>query len=201
MTTLVALHQPGFGTVIGSDRMASNMAMKHFMPGGKWVVSNGWAIGAAGNYLTNVLISQHIRNLTVELDGVADLAGRLAQMMKEAGYNTMNEDNGPALFGQNFLAATVDGVWDIDGSMAYMQGEPGQLVAAGSGEHFALGAGFANARKKPIERIEEALRAALQFDTFSGGEPWIAVMRPEKEKRRKDVPLVQVTVASSVGTE
>ena len=74
-------------------------------------------------------------------------------------------------------------------------------LAAGSGEHFALGAGFANARKKPIERIEEALRAALQFDTFSGGEPWIAVMRPEKEKRRKDVPLAQVTVANSVSTE
>ena len=40
MTTLVALHQPGFGTVIGSDRMASNMVMKHFMPGGKWA----WAM-------------------------------------------------------------------------------------------------------------------------------------------------------------
>lgn len=188
MTTIVAVHKPGFGTVIGSDRQSTSYSFKTNLIDGKWVFQNGWAVGCSGSLRTLVVVRERAADLFRDLTTPFEFCNRMVQLMQSAGFchnSDEDERGGPKSWGQELLLASADGVWEIDPTMTPNQVPEGELMAGGSGFAYAMGVGYATQGMAPLKRVRLALEAGMTYDPNSGGEPWIATLRQVKNSSKQ----------------
>lgn len=182
MTTIAALHKPGWGTAIGSDRMVSNGAYKTYLVDGKWVRHGDWAVGVAGSLRTLVLVQEHADELFDELASPFEFGQRVIAMFEAFGY-TGDQEMGPKAYGSAMLLACPAGLWDFDGTVTPIPAPANTLIAAGSGDAYAIGAGFGMGEGgDPLRRVARGVAAGIAFDPSSGGEVWIGALRRRKSR-------------------
>lgn len=168
MTTLVGLHCEGQGTWIGADSQttADNLRMG---PVGKWVRKGRWAVGCAGNLRTLNLMQAETDGLLDGVRSAEEVVRRLERLMNNHNYAAATlEPFGPPAYGQSFMIASDEGLWDIDISLSVLRIPSGTVWATGSGRDFALGAGFACAEADPVQRVRVAMQAAMAYDILTG---------------------------------
>lgn len=176
MTTVVALHKPGFGTVIGSDRLTATPYIKSFLPDGKWFVRGRWAAGFSGYLRQLNVVENHVDELFKNLETPFEFTIRISELYENYKVRP-DDDHGPADYGSCSLLVTASQVWEIDSGMAIITVPSDQLASIGSGGSYATGAGYTAAKQNPVARVRAALEAACYFDPGSGGEPWIATLK------------------------
>lgn len=144
MTITCAIHQPGVGTWIGSDRLRSG-GYRIIMDKSKWVSRNGWSIAVDG-YARAIDVIEHTPITAPEVgDGVFALANWIRDALIADGFTRISSDgdeNLAANLGSGFIVATPAGVWDIDAGFAISPIPPRRLHARGSGADYALGAAW-----------------------------------------------------------
>jgi len=190
MTTIVAMHTPGVGTLIGSDSQVTDSNRKINIQGGKWIVSEDgrWGIGVSGSFRTIVLAREHANKI---FDGVKtpfDVSRQIMAMLEADGY-TFEGEGGPRCINGDFLIASPDGVWDVDGTFSHSEVPLDEIASCGSGAMYALGAGMAlHDIVDPIVRVTRCLEIASSFDPFTGGPIWLKTLTPsligKKTKKR-----------------
>ena len=185
MTTLAALHKPGYGTVIGSDSQVTMGNRKTTLNGGKWITAHGWAIGVSGYLRTHNIIDSVKEEMLEDLEGPFDFSSRLLNLLKSAGYCPDNE-SGPPDYGAAVLLASSEGLWNIDDLGSVVAAGPGELVAGGSGSGYAFGAGYAlrNLTSDPKKRVQAAIEAGAFFDPYSGGDVWMMQLKISTKRRK-----------------
>lgn len=185
MTVLVALNHPGRGTIIGSDRRVST-SYNYIDNVIKWVVGDTWAIGASGALRVLNLIELYKDDLLGNVGSPVEFTMNLGEMLSQSGVRLVaDDDESVGSFQQSLLLANAESVFSIDGSMSVTPHKPGELVAAGSGFPFALGAGFATRTvKDPVARVRTAIQAACANDPSCGGEPWLCHLKPIKARHQ-----------------
>lgn len=195
MTTLVGLHCAGQGTWIGADSQttADNLRMG---PVSKWVRKGRWAVGCAGNLRTLYLMQTESDGLLDGVRSVDEVLRRLERLMANHNYAAATlEPFGPPSWGQSFLIASDEGLWDIDISLSVLPIPSGTLWACGSGRDFALGAGHAAAEADPDRRVRAAMDAAITYDVLTGHGMFIDHLVPiasaDKSRDRRKKPLAR----------
>jgi hypothetical protein len=175
MTTLAGLHRSGLGTWIGADSRATSDNLK-IGPISKWVRVGGWAIGCAGDLKTINIIRSESAMLFEPTNDPQVIVQRLERMMIKHNYTAATDGPfGPPAWGQSFLLASPDGLWDLDGHLSVFPVPADTVWAAGSGRDFALGAGLASAQLSecaPADRVRLAIEAAMAYDVMSGHGGW-----------------------------
>jgi hypothetical protein len=184
MTTLAGLHIPGQGTWIGADRRITSDNVK-LGPVCKWVTRGEWAIGCAGDYKTlNVLQAEAALVLEATKDP-QHIVHRLEKAMVKHNFSAATDGPfGPPAWGQSFLLASPDGLWDLDEQLSVFRVPDETLWATGSGRDFALGAGHAarqDSGSSPADCVRLAIEAALTFDVMSGHGGWFAHLPPAEK--------------------
>jgi hypothetical protein len=193
MTTLVALATPS-AVWFGCDRMTGGDGMKSLVET-KWVHGLGQAIGIAGDAVTIHVISENYESLVRDTPSPIVLGRRLRQMFIEAGFNAGVNGPGAPVWGQELLYVRPGLVVSFDNAMFGIVKEQGEIVAAGSGRDFALGAGFATREMDdPEARVRIALMAGCHFDECSGEPIWLGSItlqpgnaRPKAARAKKQV--------------
>jgi ATP-dependent protease HslVU (ClpYQ) peptidase subunit len=178
MTTIAALHVPGIGTIIGSDRQITSPARKLELALPKWIISDDgmWAMGASGSFRTLNLMFEHSEAIFHSVDTPLELATRIRSMLKEDGYSFADEPGYPDYDG-GFLIASPHGAWDVDSSFSVAPIAPGEVAATGSGGFYAIGAGLAlESVADPSERVRRCLEIARHFDPSTGGDLWVTTL-------------------------
>lgn len=187
MTTLAAVHKPGYGTVFGSDTLVSSN-VKCYIPTGKWFSSNGYAVGISGALKTTNIVQHHVEHLLDDLDSssetefVFQFAGKLTQLLASMDYKSESDDIGAKSICHGVMLVSAKKVWSLDPTLSFIEIAPNVVYGDGSGGGLAMGAGFATASMSPVKRIETAIRAGIAMDTYSGGDIVIGILR-EKRKR------------------
>ena len=174
MTTVCAVHIEGDGTWVGSDRQQT-FDDTRIMGTPKWFGAYGWAVASAGNARTHNLLEQNVDAIFNKVADVAMVVDRLLTMFEDHNYNH-DEDEGPRTFGQDLIVCAPKkegrGIWGIASCGAYWPVPINTLWAEGSGRSFAIGAAMFVSGGR--EKCEAALAAAIQYDIYSGGEPYVA---------------------------
>lgn len=175
MTVICALHVDGT-TWLGAD---SRMVMGDgVFPGkiDKWVVHGRHAIATAGSILGLELIRAAGPDLLSGVASAHDVGMRCRDLFRGEDFSAedMRGAGGPKSYRQTLIYATLDEVWDIDGTGCATKVESGRLWARGSGMDYALGADYAlrwtqSAAISPKQRIMVAIGAAIEHDVGCGG--------------------------------
>jgi ATP-dependent protease HslVU (ClpYQ) peptidase subunit len=180
MTTIVALHRPKQGTVIGCDTQYNCNNIKRDGES-KWTLSNGWAVGVAGSYRCMRLLREHFGDM-VALSAATpfSICTDIAAMMDQ--YNikgVISEESGVPLYPNSIILANALGVWSVDVAMSDLHIQPGILHAAGSGEDFALAIGH-HLKDEPDMAycVKTAIQTSANFDTNTNSRIWIHHMLP-----------------------
>lgn len=175
MTTLVGIHIPGVGTYFGSDRQLTINGMP-MGPRIKWVRHNGWACGVAGHGRTLDLMERFKSDL-LEIENPFDFTENVRAMMGEFDFGSDAAESGlgAPVYGQHFMLASRDGLWDIDMSLCAFKVPDNTLWACGSGQDYALGAAYLAPRltDDPRDQLREMILAATKYDPSTGFEPYI----------------------------
>lgn len=180
MTTLVGLHYPGRGTWFGSDSRATSDNLK-IGPIVKWVRHGRWAVGCAGDLKTLNIMQTETDALLNGARSASEISKRMERMLATHNFSAASDGFGPPAWGQSFLIASDEGLWDMDMTLSLFQVPGGTLWATGSGRDFALGAGFASVEEKdPRRRVELAVNAAMTFDVMSGHGAHIDHLEPHR---------------------
>lgn len=174
MTIIVALHDPKAKcTWIGADRLISAggplMSLYHSE---KWSRYGDWAAGMAGNFRTNVLVQNNAEGLFSDLSGEFEFTNRLKALFIEDGYST-DTDEGPKSYGGSAILVNASGVWSIGPCFEVQAITPSELYAEGSGRKYAFGAATALQGGDAETIVRKAVEAAIRYDPYCGGEPWI----------------------------
>lgn len=184
MTIICAMREPGRGVWIGGDTLAINCDTKQYGVK-KWIVSEPWAVGVAGQLHAINLLEAHKDALLNDLAGAWDLAGRIRHLMGEEGYSPGQDQEGRGgspSFGSCFIFAHPGGVWAIGPDFSIIEVQDGELWADGSGRAYALGAGYAlNSDANPEERVRAALDAAMRYSDSCGGEPFVHLIEARNQ--------------------
>lgn len=168
MTIICALHEKG-RVWIGSDSLVTGADVV-LGNAEKWVERDGWAIGSAGHYRTNCLLSRNADALFKHLDGQDDFVERVRELIRDDDY-TPDDESGPKAYGQNFILAHRSGVWSVSISFSLVQISEGRLWAEGSGWELGIGAGnLENERRSAENRVRAAVYAAINNSVYCGGE-------------------------------
>lgn len=175
MTILCAIHEPGVGTWIGSDRQWTS-GNRRIIAEPKWAVHGLWAIGVSGDGAVNCAVGQKIADLIGFEPEVAGITTRLLKMLPEIGIKPIENDGSARNYDQGFLIACPGAVWRADGTGCIV---PQAATAGGSGSEYALGALYANRGGPARGRLEMAIAAACYWDTGCGGEPCIHLLKAE----------------------
>jgi ATP-dependent protease HslVU (ClpYQ) peptidase subunit len=178
MSVIVVLPSAdGSRTWIGSDGMICSGMLRQEV-GGKWVVRPPWAVGVAGNLRTLNVLDERADQLLADLDGAHAFARRVRDLLKEDGYRSDEEGQGPVDFGQLMMLARPGAAWTIGCDFAIVAVPPGRLWAEGEGRELAVGAGHALlALARPLpepEVLKAALEVAIALSVACGGAAWLA---------------------------
>jgi hypothetical protein len=119
MTILVALHDPIYGTVIGSDTQYTSVGNKMCIPGGKWVFANGWAIGVCGEMKFLNIIRENAEAVLLHNVSPLSISYALFEMFGDAGYTFKSTeddavDGGFQMVAGSFLLANSEATWEIE---------------------------------------------------------------------------------------
>lgn len=177
MTIICALHEPGVGTWIGSDSMACAGDVKAPAHVRKWVFAGAWAIGQSGHPRALSLAEKNAEKLAA-ISCPFDLATTLRDMLRDDGFVVEPGGGAPSDYGQRWLLARADGLWDSDGGGNVVRVNAGSLWARGSGRDFALGAAFAAPdTMSALHVVAGAIQAACYYDSGCGGEPFVHLLK------------------------
>lgn len=172
MTVIVALRQHG-ETWIGADGLVSASNGDRY-PGSvrKWNLgSDGrYAIASAGHSVTRTALAK-IFDVTAILSGL-ELSGVLRAIMKENDLEKDHDKRWP----NEFIAVMPEGVFDVSSDLSVHPIPDGTLWARGSGENYAIGAGYALGKFQAVsseQRVIEAVNAACEFNKGCGGQHFI----------------------------
>lgn len=180
MTITVALHQPGVGTWIGSDRRTClGGQVADFTP--KWTVApcGRKAIAYAGPGRGIHLVQEFQARLFGARDPY-DVAARLRQLIQEDGWTPSTEAGDPSHYGGSAIYAQDDGVWYIACDFVVIPIPPGRLWADGSGRDYAQGAAHALTILGTTDGgalVRTAIEAACANDRYCGGAPFLDLLR------------------------
>jgi len=169
MTVVCALSGGG-ETWIGSDTQAGSDGTR-LLSVEKWAVRGEWAVGHAGNLRMTNLLREHADTVLADLDGPHEFTLRARRLMEDDGFNSDTEE-GPKIWGQQFVLAHPRGVWSICTGLSVIEIPAGELWADGSGRAFALGAGHV-IEDSAEARGRGALSAAILYDVGCGGDMWM----------------------------
>ena len=177
MTIICALNEPGVGTWIGSDTMATRDSLCRFDRGSKWTIGVGAAMASAGTHITTNVIQAHSEELLSGDVPPFELAQRLRKLQIDYGFTTRPDEGKVPWLQAWIIYATPLGVWHLttDGG-AYSIGA-GHLCADGSGEQFAYGAAHATQSSGAEAQVSAALAAAIALDDGCGGEQWAHLLK------------------------
>lgn len=180
MTTICAMREPSVGVWIGADSMVCNTCTRQY-GAMKWILSEPWAIGVAGDLRVINLLEARKDSLLAEPPGAWTLLQRVRDAMLGDGIDprSMGDEPGVRNFGSDFIFAHPGGVWSASGEHSLVEIADGELWADGSGRGFALGAGYLAARngESPEACVRSALDAALRYDVHTGGETFVRLIR------------------------
>ena len=180
MTTIVGLHVPSLGTVIGNESRISDSRMKFDDQAEKWFFGDIWAVGVCGDLRGFNLVQQNIARLTHKLLEPVEFIARLKQLHEEVSYApSSSSDGGHGCYPNGYLLANHLGVWEVEGDLALRQVPAHVLCAKGSGTMLAMAAGHARRTDAdPVARVQAAIETAVHFDLDSGGPIWVGVIKP-----------------------
>lgn len=205
MTTLVALHTPGFGTVIGSDRRVTSSHTKMELLHPKWAFCGDWAIGTSGSLRVLNVLQDVGEKLLSDCKNPMEVTWRLTTAFPTMGINPGNDgESGGANYwgGNQFLLANPHGVWEIDPILSVVAVRANMLFSVGSGASYALGCAGGSSLTDPIERCHQALTVAGMWDPHTGGENWVHHIQPliKKAPVRKIVlvPAIKMSAKKRV---
>lgn len=183
MTVIAAVHDRDSGlTYIGSDSLALLNGDRKTFVDDKIIFNGRAAVAVAGDYLTNTIVRRH----GVDLLGIRgeasvfEFVDRLRILLESKDIFFRQDGEAPKCFGSNLVFANHMGVWDIDSRLCPVAVEGGTLWARGSGAEYALGAGYAleHMPMPPARRVEEAINAAIRWDSGCGGKIHIFEIGP-----------------------
>jgi ATP-dependent protease HslVU (ClpYQ) peptidase subunit len=164
-------------TWIGSDSMICAGMLRQEI-GAKWVVRPPWAVAAAGNLRTLNVLEERADVLLADLDGPHGFARRVRDLLKDDGYRSDEQGQGPLDLGQLLMLARPGAAWTIGCDFAIVVLPGGRLWAEGEGRELAVGAGHALlALDDPPpgpKVVRTALEVAIALNVGCGGAPWIA---------------------------
>ena len=167
MTVLVAVPCED-GVWIGCDTLISGGSSLSAET--KWLKVGDWWVGVAGAVRALNLISCMTVEPGADLS-VSDVVEAIRQVFTQFGWSGQTEGAGPEE--RMFEALLVRGgeAWFVGPWLSWSKAR-GQCLAAGSGEHYALGAMWAS-EGTPEETARLGLGAAMRFDSGCGGEMWL----------------------------
>lgn len=177
MTIICAMHEPGVGTWVGTDsRVLSGQT--NFIGHVRKTASIGpWVIAHAGVPRALSLVARDHERIAA-IDDPFALATALRDMLREDGFVADgSSDDGTTDYGQRWMAARADGLWDLDGVGSVVEVPTLSLWARGSGRAFALGAGYGMAGRAPHDVVRCAVEAACAFDPQCGGSVFVTLAR------------------------
>jgi ATP-dependent protease HslVU (ClpYQ) peptidase subunit len=175
VTILCAFAESDGSVWIGSDQQTTAGTERWFL-GPKWIVGEGWAIGFAGAHgLGHIAAQQWERLEQKEASGFAEA---LRAHLDSIGWEP-NKENGHEPHRVGALLLVVGGrIFRIDlGLGVAVELTAEKFWAFGSGDEYAIGSAWAAGcvRRNTTEDIMRmALAAAIQFDIYCGGVPWLA---------------------------
>lgn len=157
---------------VGSDTVSTYMdSLYPCQP--KWVIAPDGksAVGHAGDKLVEQIARREVQSLswgeTPEMFSVS-----LKNVMDKSGYLRAVFDDKEATgdYRNSWIYAWKSGMAHIACDFSTVPVK--KIAAKGSGERYALGASFAAAGTAP-KVLTTMLRAAISFDLYCGGKPWI----------------------------
>ena len=180
MSILLAVNDPDARqTWLGSDTKARR-GRRMEDTGSKWVQFGTWAIGVSGWWRTTNFIQADPGRFLAGVNTPFDVTERLRAAYEQYGYKgsfDAEDHEGPPCYGDTFLVASLDGVWEIGPSFEVLEIRPRCVAVIGSGTDYALGAIWAyNERSIAMDAegiIARCIDCAAQFDSGCGGAPWL----------------------------
>jgi len=137
--TIICAYTDGLNTWIGSDQLIHRGSLKMYLPTGKWLVRSGWAIAFAGATMYR-LAAERSQDLLDHADHPMEVVQSLAAVWRVHGISSKrDEQDGVELFETVGVIARKGKIWDVDGSLAYVEVPANRLVGGGSGWAFAEG--------------------------------------------------------------
>lgn len=188
MTTIVALKDKD-GVYIGSDLQATagGFIMKIKSDTGKWIISDDgrWAVGHCGRFRTQNIISEEREALFHKISGPGDFVNRLQGILRRYEFDlkaiTKPDEDGDHdrhnSMDSWLILCSADNIYAIDYDFTVIEIE--DYIARGSGFPYAIGALSATegTKMKPQDRVAKALAVSAKYDTHTGNETFIGVMR------------------------
>ena len=181
MSVLVVARDPRGGIVIGSDEQTT--VEQHFaaLRASKWVVTDNWAMGAAGWGFVRSLLNWHINDLVdglpVAPNAMTFLSSGLKRLFKDNGLkiaHSGDDQHGPECwFGEMLIANAKGDLYVMSG--AFEMNHIRNWFTIGSGQEVASGAMYAlwEAVKSGQIAAEQAVRvsvaAAIEMIVGCGG--------------------------------
>jgi hypothetical protein len=166
MTILVA-YTDGTDTWIGSDLLVTRGTQRTIVPGPKWAIHNGWAIGSAGAARAGLIKERYKEEIFVGTEDALDILMRLAKAYRECGMVPTTTDGAEDWRSGGILARRGQ-VWEFDSALTPTCSSPGVLVADGMAWEIARGAAWAirefRPQIEPEHLVWHVIRAACTLD-------------------------------------
>ena len=179
MTTLAAIQGDGFAVIGGDSQSSDGDGFTQLLPHGKIFENNGIVFGGAGD-VRGINILQHdwsapkLGRSNPDKFITRSLIPSMRRAFVEAGYEINKSDS--SVINNNIWIVIIDcNVYRIDEDYSWEKCVD-NIYVAGSGESFALGAltaldaSSAHDVEEAEEIIREAIRIAIKWDAFSGGD-------------------------------
>lgn len=175
MTIICAMYVPGEGTWIGSDTIGINGNDEMCNVGPKWVLSNGWAAGFAGDHAMQIIAERHKDEIFGGMKNVNDFQARFGDVLRAEHCMPDRERAKVPFWGGWYLLVRGSSLWSVDSTLC--GGKFPRFAAEGAGCQFARGAYFglrsAGTKLSPRRIMATTIRAACEGLTSCGGKPWI----------------------------
>jgi hypothetical protein len=176
VTIVCAIHEPGVGTWIGSDRQETRGWRRQFLRGGKWVVGAHWAVGVSGSAVLLDILAEEPAWLAADVTP-RQFVKALRERVTADGWaraKDADDDGGPPRYDGRLILASAREVWEVDAAMHCRQAD---AVFIGGGEEYAEGAAHALCGMSGEKILKAALDAAIACHAGCGGDPFIQLLK------------------------
>ena len=128
-----------------------------------------FVVGAVGDYRVSQMARQKASHLLDQLKSTEDFQDRIEEAIIKPHCALLKEYSNDNEVSVRFMLACPWGVFAFDPLLACLSYPNGHLACIGSGEVYALGAGFALKGASPHEQVTAGLNAAVALDSGCGG--------------------------------
>lgn len=177
MTIICALHEPGVGTWIGSDRRREFDGVPVDVCT-KWSGQHGKALGLSGNGRAVTILHATAERILAEPTPL-DALRLMWDVLERDGFKPENNEQFGKVFRVWSIIATPESIHGIASNGCITEVPSGVFWADGSGEKQARGAAWAMMNScgcRPEDVVRTAVRAAIANDIWCGGEPFIHLL-------------------------